>query len=104
MCQMQNVVFLDVSMCNLMENMAFLVHMKKLKHVVLDCLSIVTTDNFLEYLPQCTLIQTLSMKGNNYLTMSEVTDICTKLLNLCYLDTQGTCARFIHTVCMHWNR
>ena len=88
MCTMTNVVYLDVSMCNLMEKMDFLVHMRSLKHVVLDCLPIVTTDSFL---PTCTSIQTLSMKGNSYLTMSEVTDICKQLVNLRFLDTQGTC-------------
>ena len=91
MCTMTNVVYLDVSMCNLMEKMDFLMHMKNLEHIVLDCLPIVTTDSFLEYLPTCTSIETLSMKGNSYLTMSEVTDICKQLVNLHFLDTQGTC-------------
>ena len=91
MCKMPNIKYLDVSMCNLMENMNFLLSMTNLKHLVVDCLSILTTDSFLQFLPHCTSLQTLSMKGNSFLTMTEVTDICCNLINLRFLDTMGTC-------------
>ena len=88
---MSNVAYLDLSMCNLIENMEFLVYMSKLEHLVLDCMSILTTDSFIAHLPQCISLKTLSMKGNSFLTMGEVTAICSSLVNLNFLDTQGTC-------------
>ena len=91
MCQMIHVEYLDLSMCNLMQEMNFLLYMSNLQHLVLDCLNILTTDSFIQHLPSCTSLKTLSMKGNPFLTMGEVTTICTQLVNLRYLDTQGTC-------------
>ena len=41
---MRNIIFLDLSMCNIISEMAFLSGMPKLKHAVLDCLTILTTD------------------------------------------------------------
>ena len=78
MCKMINVQYLDVTMCSLMENLNFLMCMRHLKHLFLDCMSILTMDSFLEFLPQCTTLQTLSMKGNSFLTMTEVTEICSQ--------------------------
>ena len=91
MTGMVNVTFLDLTMSNIIENMEFLLHMPYLKHAVLDYLSILTTESFQKYLPQCSSLQTLSMKGNAFLTMSDVANICTHLVNLKFLDTQGTC-------------
>ena len=90
LCKMSNVQYIDLTSCNIMEEMEFLLHMPKLKHAVLDCLTILTTDSLLNYLPQCTSIQTLSLKGIRFLTMGEVTEICSQLVNLRYLDTQGS--------------
>ena len=91
MCQMVDVTYLDLSMCNLISNMEFLVYMRNLQHLVLDSMSILTTDSFIQHLPQCVSLTTLSMKGNPFLTMGEVTDSCKQLTNLRFLDTQGTC-------------
>ena len=91
MCNMINVTYLDLSMCQLISNMEFLVYMRNFKHLVLDCMSILTTDSFVHHLPQCVSLQTLSMKGNSFLTMGEVTSTCSQLINLRYLDTQGMC-------------
>ena len=88
---MKNVEYIDVTSCNIMEDMDFLLFMPKLKHAVLDCLTILTTDSLLNYLPQCTSLQTLSLKGIAFLTMGEVTEICSQLVKLKYLDTQGSC-------------
>ena len=88
---MSNVTFLDLTSCNIMEEMDFLLHMPKLKHAVLDCLSILTTQSLIEYLPKCTSIETLSLKGIRFLTMGEITEICSQLVNLKCLDTQGSC-------------
>ena len=91
LCLMTNVTSMDLSMCNLIEDMKFLLFMTRLKHLVLDCMSILTTDSLLMYLPQCKSIETLSIKGNNFLTMDEVTTTCCQLVNLKWLDTQGCC-------------
>ena len=91
MTKMVNVTFLDLTMSNIIENMHFLVQMRSLQHAVLDCLSVLTADSFLTHLPQCTSLQTLSIKGNAFLSMFDVTAVCTNLVNLKFLDTQGTC-------------
>ena len=91
MSLMSNLEYLDISMCNVLNDMHFLLHTSKLTHLVLDCMNILTTDSLLNYLPQCTSLRTLSFKGNRFLAMSEVTEICTQLVQLSFLDTQGTC-------------
>ena len=91
MSTMINVTFLDMTMCNIVEEMNFLRFMPHLKHCVLDCLNVLTTNGFQQNLPQCKSIVTLSMKGNPFLSMFDVTEICSQLVNLEWLDTQGTC-------------
>ena len=88
---MTNVTYLDVSMCSLIADMDFLLSMNKLEHLVVDCMSVLTMHSFQEYLPKCRSIRTLSMKGNAFLTMTDVAKSCSQLVNLCFLDTQGTC-------------
>ena len=89
--RMTNVTYLDLSLNNLIEDMSFFLHMPHLTNVMLDCLSVLTTHSLQNYLPQCTSIQTLSMKGNPFLSMFDVTAICCQLVNLRWVDTQGTC-------------
>ena len=45
MSRMCNIVFLDISMCNILESMDFLVHMQALEHFVMDCVTILTTEH-----------------------------------------------------------
>ena len=91
LCQMSNVKYLDVSMCNLMEDMRFFLNMPHLEHLVMDCTTILVMDSFINYLPHCKSIKTLSIKGDPFLSMREVSDVCSQLVHLRWLDTQGTC-------------
>ena len=88
---MRNILFLDISTCKVIENMQFLLGMPKLKHFAMNCVSVLNTDSFMNILPQCESIETLSCKGNRFVTMTETRNTCCHLVNLKFLDLQGTC-------------